>query len=231
MMAASSPLLVPNLDPNLVWDQVVDVVDNYFAIANEQRVQQLGDMLTEGRIETHPRGASTLLEPWNKDSVNFYERLEATMQSLRRQALVRVVPSEGGYLVDITVVKELETTTRPDNMSVSIATGTNLRNDDSLRRLNNPIIGAEPTTGWIPLGRDVALEQTMLAEVQARLGGFPTGPAMPMSTEMSPPPGMILQPGAMPAPGTLPAQDMWAPPGPLPETLPTVPPQPGPQNF
>mgnify|MGYP000975489035 CR=1 FL=1 len=83
-------ILVPVVDQDQVWEQVVDVVDDYFKIEHEERIRLVGDILTEGRLETFPRSGSTLLEPWNKDSVTAYEQLESTLQSTRRRASVRV---------------------------------------------------------------------------------------------------------------------------------------------
>lgn len=50
-------------------------------------------------------------------------------------------------------------------------TAANLRNDDSVQRFTNPVGGQPVSIGWIPLGRDVALEQTILGQLQARFGG------------------------------------------------------------
>ena len=171
-MASTNPLLVPCMDRDLVWEQLVDVMDDYFKVEREERVRLSGDLLTEGRLDTYPRTGSTLLEPWNNDSVNNYERLESTLQSIRRRAIVRVIPAQGGFLVDMTVLKELEDVPRPENATASWM---NLRNDNSLRRYSDPVTGQQPTLGWIGIGRDVALEQTILAQLQSR---FPVGAAV-----------------------------------------------------
>jgi hypothetical protein len=168
----TNPVLVTSLDRDFVWDQVVDVVDDYFRIEKEERVRLVGDLLTEGRLDTYPRGGSTLLEPWNNDSSTPYERLESTLQSIRRRALVRVVPAQAGFLVDVQVFKELENVPAPETGAVSLANPSALRNDNALQRVTNPIGGAQPTLGWIPQGRDAALEQLILAQIQARLSGF-----------------------------------------------------------
>lgn len=168
-----NPAIVSSLDRDLVWDQVVDVVDDYFRIQREERVKLVGDLLTEGRIDTYPRSGSTIFEPWNNDTVTPYERWESTLQSIRRIALVRVVPTEGGFLVEVQVIKELEDVPRPESGAVSVHNSQALRNDDALRRVANPTAGQQPTLGWIDLGRDAALEQQMLAEIQARLNCVP----------------------------------------------------------
>ena len=72
-VAQNNPLFVPVQDPNLVWDQLVDVVDDYFDVEREDRVRLVGDILTEGRIDTFPKVASTIFEPWNSDSVGWFD--------------------------------------------------------------------------------------------------------------------------------------------------------------
>ena len=165
----NNPTLVATLDRDFVWDQVVDVVDDYFRIEKEERVR-LGDLLTEGRLDTYPRGGSTILEPWNKDSSTAYERWESTLQSIRRTALVRVIPAEAGFLIEVQVWKELENVASPETGAVSLLNPAALRNDDALQRVTNPVGGAQPTLGWIRQGRDVSLEQKMLSQIQDRLG-------------------------------------------------------------
>ncbi len=165
-----NPLLIASVDRDFLWNQVVDVVDDYFKVSREQRVRLVGDVQTEGLLDTFPRPSATFLEPWDKDSVTTYDRLEATLQSMRRHATVRVVPAEGGYLVDVAVFKELEDVPKPENL---FASRFNLRNDDSLHRLSTPVGGEEPTLGWIPQGRDAGLEQKILTQLQARLANPP----------------------------------------------------------
>lgn len=163
-----NPTLIPMMDRDLLWDRLVDVIDDYFKIQHEQRVRLVGDIVTEGRLDTYPRTGSTIFEPWNRDTANRYERIESTLQSIRRYAAVRVIPAEAGYLVEVNVMKELEDLPRPENGLASYA---NLRNDSSLRRYSNPVGGHQPTLGWIGLGRDIALEQEILTQLQGRLAG------------------------------------------------------------
>ncbi len=171
-----NPIVVSSMDRDFVWDQVVDVVDDYFRVQHEERVRLVGDLLTEGRLDTYPRSGSTIFEPWNRDSVTAYDRWESTLQSIRRKALVRVIPSQGGFLVDVQVYKELEDVPRPETGVISTTNSQALRNDDSLQRVANPTAGQQPTLGWIPQGRDPALEQVILAHIQSRIGGFSRPP-------------------------------------------------------
>lgn len=161
-----NPLLITAADRDFLWNQLVDVVDDYFKVEREQRVQAVGDVQTEGLLETFPRPTATFMEPWEGDAVTFYDRLEASLQSIRRHATVRVIPTAGGYLVDVAVYKELESVPKPE---VLFASRFDLRNDDSLHRLSTPVGGEEPTVGWIPQGRDAGLEQKILNQLQARL--------------------------------------------------------------
>jgi len=161
-----NPLLLAVADRELLWDQVVDELDDYFRIAREQRIQETGGVLTEGRIDTHPAIGATLLEPWRRDSTPGFERLEATLQSIRRRAIVRVIPGQGGYYVEVQVIKELEDVSQPDRATAASPTR---RYDGSLVRGNESVQGGPQTLGWITLGRDVSLEQQILAELAARL--------------------------------------------------------------
>lgn len=165
----ANPAVVGVMDRDLLWDQVVDVVDDYFKIRQEDRVRLVGDLLTEGRLDTYPRSGSTIFEPWNGDSCTPYERLESTLQSIQRTALVRVVPTEAGYSIEVQVLKQLENVPRPETGTVSQTNSAALRNDNSLQRVIDPVGGQQPTLGWIDQGRDVALEQQMLAQIQDRL--------------------------------------------------------------
>jgi hypothetical protein len=218
----NNTILVPEINRDFMWDQIVDIVDDYFQIDQEDRVKLVGDVPTEGRIDTFPISGATLLEPWRRDSVNYHERLESTLQSIRRRGFVRVIPEHGnGYLVEVTVTKELEDVPHPINGSAGAST---FRYDTSLPRDTEfdpdphriPGDPARPngpravTGGWIPIkpdGRDHALEQEMLAKIQARLGGVPSV-AGPTSS------GPVIL-------------------GPQPTTIPpgTIVPQPGPRSF
>lgn len=179
VVAYSNPTFIPAGNRDVFWDQVVDVTDDYFKVVREDRVRQVGDLLTEGQIETRPEIGSTLLEPWNGDSVGAYQRLESTLQSIRRQCFIRVIPDQGGYLVDVQVYKELEDVVRPEFATASAAA---FRTSPSVIRYVEPI-GAEPrTVGWIPQGRDTLLEQRIIGQLHQRMGvppaSFVPGPVL-----------------------------------------------------
>jgi len=179
-VAVPNPILVPAADRDVAWDNLVDVVDDFFKIEREDRVRLTGDILNEGQIETFPQTGATLLEPWRPDSANAYERLESTLQSIRRKAFIRVIPDAGGYLVDVAVFKELEDVERPMYATTGAAV---FRTDNTLDRNTEaepslarqvgdqprPVANSRPTAGWIGIGRDAALEQELLARIHERL--------------------------------------------------------------
>jgi len=170
-----NPIVVPVVDEELAWDHIVDVVRDYFQkVTREQRARLNGETAMEGFIETAPQDGATWLEPHRRDSVGMFNRWESTFQTIRRRALVRVIPHPGGYLVEVVVEKELEHLPSPENATAGAAT---FRNDGSLpsRRLEQ-VSHTRSSPRWIQLGRDPALEQRMLAEIHARLSGIQVGP-------------------------------------------------------
>jgi len=164
--AIENPMFVPALDREFLWTQAVDAVDDYFRIEREERVRLIGGVLTEGRIDTFPITGSTVFEPWRRDSTPGYEKIHATLQSIRRRGTIRVIPTEGGYLLDVAVQKELEDLDKPEHAT---AGGATLRHDGTIVRQEGASGRYSVTLGWIPLGRDVTLEQRILTDLRARL--------------------------------------------------------------
>ena len=149
-----------------MWDQIVDTVDDYFEIAREQRVQNLEGVITEGRLETHPLPGATVFEPWRLDSTPGFETVHASLQSVRRQATIRVVPVSTGYSLHVIVRKELEDVDRP---AFSTPGSTLPRHDGSIVRADGELDEEPLTLGWIGVGRDAELEQVMIQHIRGRL--------------------------------------------------------------
>jgi hypothetical protein len=164
--ASANPVFIPIADPQCAWEVIADVVDDYFTIEREEPVRLIGNVPTEGRLDTLPSVSPTIFEPWRKDSVG-PDRIENTLQTLRRRAVVKVYPAEGGggYWVDLAVFKELEDLRRPEYSTAGAAT---LAYDTSLPGLQNPMPRNPRTLGWIPEGRDPLLEQRMLDQLLDR---------------------------------------------------------------
>ena len=160
-----NPLTLPPAEDTFVWLQVVDVVDDYFPIRSEQPVMNRGEMVLEGKLESSYRPGATLTEPWRKDSVGYFERFQSTLQSIRRRAIVSVRPIGAGYEIEVIVQKEVEETDRSQDAIADMPT----RRDNTVSR-REASAGNQPLTiGWIPLGRDAALEQAILQDILGRI--------------------------------------------------------------
>ena len=83
----------PTPNAQYVFDTAADVIGDYFTIDHEEPVRLLGTTLTEARIDTYPKVGATVFEPWDHDSADGYQRLESTLQSIRRYAVIKVVPT------------------------------------------------------------------------------------------------------------------------------------------
>ena len=172
-----NPLFIPDGDREFIWNQIIDEIDNYFTILREERVQNVSGILTEGHIQTRPQVGATYLEPWRADSTTRYERTLATFQSIRRTARARVIPVEDGQLLDLVVLKELEHLDRPAHATAGAVIA---RHDQSVIREEIPPGTFSITPGWIPQGRDVALEQRMLNNLRGRLCNPNTPAQLPL---------------------------------------------------
>lgn len=162
----SNPMIVPLTDRWLLMDQVSDEIDDYFKIYREERIRILDGVMSEGWIETHPKIGSTLLEPWAKDSTPGFEKLHASLQTVRRFSKVRVIPTVNSFQIDVKVFKELEDLKQP---KLATITGRRFRNDSSLDvDVTDPWL-EDLNEGWIPMGRDFSLEQKILRNIQERL--------------------------------------------------------------
>lgn len=161
-----NPLELPPAEDDFVWSQVVDAVDDYFRISREQPVQNSGNMILDGRIETSYRVGASVLEPWRKDSTVGFERLQSTLQSIRRRAILTVRPRGAGYTIEIVVQKDLEDI---DHTQDATETTTAVRYDGTVVRIEDAFDDSPSTLGWIPLGRDTSLEQVMLRDIFGRI--------------------------------------------------------------
>ncbi len=145
------------------------MVDDYFRIKDE-------DAGSRRRATARPTAASrrfpqvspTIFEPWRHDTVDPDQRVENTLQTMRRWAVVHVKPAQGGYTVDVAVFKELENVVRPEHATAGAAT---FRYDDTLTGVVNPDRRrADRHEGWIGRGRDTAMEQYIIANLLSRSG-------------------------------------------------------------
>jgi hypothetical protein len=153
---ADNPLLVPINDFEAVWNKTVAEVGAYFDVASENRLSRT--------IITEPKIGATVLEPWLGDSVTLSDRVESTLQTMRRFAVIKIDPAPaGGFLVKVEVHKELEDMVKPDRQTAGRAV---FNNDFPVNRVRE-VVGPVPVAvGWIPRGRDPNLEQKILSGVR-----------------------------------------------------------------
>ena len=179
-VAYENPVSIPIANYQLVWDGVEDIVKQNFRIKDgpdTYPVRLIGNTLYPGRIETFPMPGATYLEPWYHDSANDYERLESTLQSIRRYAVVKVIPAQnGGFWVDVAVFKELENLRQPEHSTAGSAT---FRTDASLASPIKPDQTLGVNQNWIPQGRDTAAEQRIIGQILDRF--TPQGTPVPLN--------------------------------------------------
>ena len=106
-----------------------------------------------------------MLEPWHLDAATLPDRVEGSLQSIRRRASFTVTPADGGYFVGVEVLKEIE---NPQRMIINSPGYATFHESQPLQRDLDVVIGPATPEGWILLGRDVALEQSLLGALQQK---------------------------------------------------------------
>jgi hypothetical protein len=172
----TNPMNVAVGDSEFLWNQIVDTVEDYFRIKSEQRAVRDSTQWVEGRLETYPEVGATLLEPWRKDAVHGFQRLQSTFQTMRRTCFVRVIPTEQGFTLAVEVMKEIEDVDRSQYSSEGSAIA---RYDGAIVRSDPMLVGQPITLGWIRLENDTELEQQILREILGRVSNV-TPPRLPL---------------------------------------------------
>lgn len=161
-----NPLELPAVADDFLWLQVVDTLDDYFRIARQQPVVNSQGLVLEGKIETSYKVAGSIFQPWQKDNTTSFERLQSTLQTIRRRAIVTVRPGASGYTIEVIVQKDLEDTDRTQHATESVIGA----EKGQSRTHRADTFGESPQTlGWIPLGRDTSLEQAILKDIFGRV--------------------------------------------------------------
>ena len=141
-----------------MWERTVHVLnENHFLVARESKL--------EGVIETEYRAGSNLLEPWHPDSVGFDNRLESTLQSIRRKVTVSFGQSgTDQILVSVRVDKEIEDL---PGLAATYEGGASFPESDPLSRDLSQVIGQTSPSRWLPLGRDPLLEGRITEQIRS----------------------------------------------------------------
>jgi hypothetical protein len=162
----ANPINVNTQDTEFLWNEIVNTVDDYFQIKSEQRPTRDETQWFEGRLETFPQVSATYFEPWRKDALEGYQRWQSTLQTMRRTATLRVIPTKDGFSVGVEVIKELEDVDRSQYSSEGSAIA---RHDGTIVRSDAALVGQPITLGWIRQENDTDLEQRLIREVLGRV--------------------------------------------------------------
>jgi hypothetical protein len=155
--APENPLYLPQgpMSYAKVFEKILDVLDDLWEIAYINRY--------EGRIETFASIAPGLEQPWKPGSPDFYQRLYAYLQTVRHRCIVLITTADdGGYFIDVKVLKELEDLPIPIRSTAGMAS---FRNPSTVERQFEVIEPPLYEANWIPIGRDVKLEQVLLERI------------------------------------------------------------------
>lgn len=157
LAGGTSTIQVSDTVRDPLWERAVVVLNrNHFRVARESKL--------EGVIETEYRGGSGIIEPWHPDSVGWSNRLESSLQSIRRRVFISMLSSDPGELtVNVRVDKELEDL---PGLAANSEGGASFSENQPLNRDLNQVVGQSGPSRWIAIGRDPALEQKLLAEIQ-----------------------------------------------------------------
>jgi hypothetical protein len=153
----ASTIQVSDAYRDSLWERAVVVLNrNHFQVARESKL--------EGIIETEYRGGSGILEPWHPDSVGLSNRMESTLQSIRRRVLIDMQSLGSGVMtVNVRVDKELEDL---PGLAANSEGGATFSENQPLNRDLNQVVGQSGPSRWISIGRDPALERKLLSELQ-----------------------------------------------------------------
>jgi hypothetical protein len=152
-----NPLYVPQgpMSYAKLYTKVLDIVDDFWEVAYPNRY--------EGRIETFPSIAPGLEQPWKPGSPDFYQRLYAYFQTVRHRCIVLITTADdGGYFIEVRVLKELEDLPMPIRATAGMAS---FRNPSTVERQFEVIEPGVYEMNWIPIGRDYKLEQVLLQKI------------------------------------------------------------------
>lgn len=153
-----SGMQIPSQNRDIVWERAVAVLNKFhFMIARESK--------QEGVIETYYRAGSNLLEPWNNDSFGYANRLESTLQSIRRKVTVTFENTSGGQLnVVVLVDKEIEDV---PGLAANYEGGATFSESQLLKRDLNQVLGQSGPSRWLSRGNDPALEAELMQQIRS----------------------------------------------------------------
>ena len=155
----TAAVVIPGSLTEATWERTVDALHAFhFSIEKENRLA--------GTIQTEYLAGAGLLEPWHYDSVTLGDRIESSLQPIRRRALVTLTPTESGVQVAVEVIKQRESPRGPTRHAPGVATYPENR---PVQRDLNVVLDESAPPGWITLGRDSTLERVLQSAIVAHI--------------------------------------------------------------
>jgi hypothetical protein len=157
-----NPVWVPSLGIDgeayaRVFEKTLDILSDYFEISYSNRY--------DGSIETFATIAPGFERFFKPGSPDCYQRLEATLQTIRHRAQVLIQPAEdGGFFIKVMVYKELLDTPYPVRVLTGAAAFRPTTDVERQFEVIDPTV-FEPGS-WVPRGRDTELEQLILQRLK-----------------------------------------------------------------
>lgn len=148
---------VPSTQRDRMWERAIAVLhEMHFLVARESKL--------EGVIETEYRAGSNLLEPWNKDSVGYANRLESTLQSIRRRVTISFQETSPDYtMILVSVEKQIEDV---PGLAANYEGGATFSESQPLNRDLDQVVGQAGPSRWLPRGNDPLLEADIMRRIR-----------------------------------------------------------------
>jgi hypothetical protein len=156
----ASVVQFPEASRDALWEKAVVVLNrSHFQVERESKL--------EGLIQTAWRGGSSVLEPWHPDSVGLANRMESTLQPIRRRVTVLMQSAGPGVMsLSVRVDKEIEDL---QGLAAAYEGGATFNEAQPLNRDLNQVVGQSGPSRWIALGRDPLLEHQIMSEINGRV--------------------------------------------------------------
>lgn len=146
-----------------LWDSAADVLRAHNLWPDRQD--------REARvITTYPDTSPQYWEFWRPFPTSDFDRLEANVQTVRRQAEIRFAPAAKPNEFDMSVrvgVERFTATERQATDAASAFQAFGFKLPTSEGRTESP----EASTYWLPIGRDAKMESALLDRILRRYGG------------------------------------------------------------
>ena len=155
--SAPPAVQIPAAQRDAMWERAIAVLhEMHFMVARESKL--------EGVIETEFRAGSGLLEPWNKDSVGYANRLESSLQSIRRRVTISFQETSPDYImILVSVDKQIEDV---PGLAANYEGGATFSEAEPLNRDLDQVIGQAGPSRWLPRGSDPLLEAEIMRRIR-----------------------------------------------------------------